>query len=152
MLLELVKIQDTIENDSDKKIKTVEAKSGPSISEGAKVAGAAAAIGVTVKAVTSIYTKVKSGKRIENFDAEDWKEVGLDSAVAGGKAGLAAASIYTLTNLTALSAPFAGAVTSAAMGITSLITDQQRGKIDMDEFVTQGQILCLEARIAAIGG
>jgi len=51
-----------------------------------------------------------------------------------------------------LSAPFAGAVTSAAMGITSLITDQQRGRIDMDEFVTQGQILCLEAGIAAIGG
>lgn len=86
------------------------------------------------------------------FDADDWKEVGLDSAVAGGKAGLAAASIYTLTDLTTLSAPFAGAVTSAAMGITSLVTDQQSGKIDMDEFVTQGQILCLEAGIAAIGG
>lgn len=152
LISENQKIQDTIENDSDKKIKTVEAKSGPSICEGAKVAGTAAAIGVTVKAVTSIYAKVKSGKRIENFDADDWKEVGLDSAVAGGKAGLAAASIYTLTNLTTLSAPFAGAVTSAAMGITSLITDQQSGRIDMDEFVTQGQILCLEAGIAAIGG
>ncbi|WP_419961337.1 hypothetical protein [Psychrobacillus sp. BM2] len=146
------KIQDTIEKNSDKKIKTIEADKGPSISEGAKVAGTAAAIGITVKAVTGIYSKVKSGKRLENFDADDWKEIGLDSAVAGGKAGLAAVSIYTLTNLAAISAPFAGAVTSAAMGITSLATDQRRGKIDMDEFVTQGQILCLEAGIAAIGG
>lgn len=152
LIIENQRIQDTIENESDKKIKTVETKSGPSLSEGAKVAGTAATIGVTVKAVTSIYAKVKSGKPLENFDADDWKEVGLDSAVAGGKAGLAAASIYTLTNLTTLSAPFAGAVTSAAMGITSLIMDQQRGRIDMDEFVTQGQILCLEAGIAAIGG
>jgi len=38
------------------------------------------------------------------------------------------------------------------MGVTSLLVDHQKGQIDLDEVVTQGQILCLEAGIAAIGG
>jgi hypothetical protein len=59
---------------------------------------------------------------------------------------------YTLTHLTSLSAPFAGAVTSAAIGLTSLITDLKKEQITMDEFVTQGQVLCFEAGIAATGG
>lgn len=47
---------------------------------------------------------------------------------------------------------FYGAVTSAAMGVTSLLVDHQKGQIDLDEVVAQGQILCLAAGIAAIGG
>ena len=38
------------------------------------------------------------------------------------------------------------------MGVTSLLVDHQKGQIDLEEVVTQGQILCLEAGIAAIGG
>lgn len=146
------KIQDTIENDAEEKLKAVEAKKGPTVGEGIKVASTAAVIGATINAISGVYTKVKSGKKIQDFDSDDWKELGLDATKAGGKSGLTAASIYALTNLTSLSAPFAGAVTSAAMGITSLIVDQTNGQIEMDEFVTQGQILCIEAGIAAIGG
>lgn len=145
-------IKNQIDEEAKRKQQSIEAKQGPSFKEGAKTAGAAAAISAALNTMTIMYTKIKSGKKIQNFDAEDWKEIGLSSAKAGAKGGLTAGSIYALTNLTSLSAPFAGAVTSAAMGLTSLMTDLQTDQITMDEFVTEGQILCIEAGIASIGG
>ena len=141
-----------INEEAEQKNEAIQANAAPSLKEGMKVAGAAVVISTTVSACTNIYSKVKSGTKLSDFTADDWKEVGLQSGKAGAKAGVTASSIYALTNLTSLSAPFAGAVTSAAMGVTSLLIDHQNGQIDLDEVVTQGQILCLEAGIAAIGG
>lgn len=146
------KIQDEIQKDAREKTKSIEAKKGPSIGEGVKVAGTAAAIAASLNTITVIYTKVKNGKKIQDFDKDDWKEIGISSAGAGTKGGVTAGSIYALTNLTSLSAPFAGAVTSATMGLSSLLADLNKHQISMDEFVTQGQILCIEAGIAATGG
>lgn len=146
------KIQDEIQKDAREKTKSIEAKKVPSIGEGVKVAGTAAAIAASLNTITVIYSKVESGKKIQYFDKDDWKEVGISSASAGAKGGVTAGSIYALTNVTSLSAPFAGAVTSAAMGVTSLIVDLNKDRISMDEFVTHGQILCIEAGIAATGG
>lgn len=94
---------------------------------------------------------MKVGTKLSDFTADDCKEVGLQSGKTGVKAGVSASSIYALTNLTSLSAPYTGAVTSATMGVTSLLVDHQNDQIDSDEVITQGQILCLEAGIAAIG-
>ncbi|MEH7502935.1 hypothetical protein V7152_13155 [Neobacillus drentensis] len=146
------RIQDDFQKEAERKTRTIEAKKGPSIGEGVKIAGAAAAISATLNTITVVYSKVKNGKKIQDFDEEDWKEIGLSSTKAGAKGGLTAGSIYALTNLTSLSAPFAGAVTSAVMGLTSLMVDLKKDQISMDEFVTQGQILCIEAGIAATGG
>ncbi|PLR83470.1 hypothetical protein CVD25_14890 [Bacillus canaveralius] len=146
------RIQDEIQQDTREKTKSIEAKKGPSIGEGVKVAGVTAAIAASLNTITVIYSKVKKGKKIQDFDKDDWKEIGISSAKAGAKGGVTAGSIYALTNLTSLSAPFAGAVTSATMGLSSLLTDLKKDQISMDEFVTQGQILCIEAGIAATGG
>lgn len=146
------RIQDEIQKDAREKTKYVEAKKGPSLGEGVKVAGAVAAIAASLNTITVIYTKVKNGKKIQDFDKEDWEEIGISSVKAGTKGGVTAGSIYALTNLTSLSAPFAGAVTSAAMGLSSLLADLNKNQISLDEFVTQGQVLCIEAGIAATGG
>lgn len=145
-------IQDDNQKKAEKQRDLAEAKKGPSVGEGIKVAGIAAAITASLNAVTVVYGKVKSGKKMQDFNKEDWIEIGLSSTKAGAKGGVTAGSIYTLTNLTSLSAPFAGAVTSASMGLASLMADLKKDQISMDEFVTQGQILCLEAGIAATGG
>lgn len=141
-----------IEEQEKQKKSDVTFKAKPSLKEGAKVAGSAVLVSSSITACTSVYKKVKAGTKLSKFTKDDWKEVGLESATAGGKAGLAAGSIYALTNLTSLSAPFAGAVTSAMMGVTSLLVDHKKGELSLDEVVTEGQILCLEAGIAAIGG
>ncbi|WP_144647071.1 hypothetical protein [Priestia megaterium] len=146
------RIQDEIQQEARGRKKFTELKKGPSVSEGSKVTVTAATITASLNTITIIYRKVKAGKRIQDFETSDWKEVGLSSVKAGVKGGVTASSIYALTNLTSLSAPFAGAVASATMGLTSLMTDLNKNQITMDEFVTQGQILCLEAGIAATGG
>lgn len=134
----------------DKRV--AQASRGPSVGEGLKVAGGAAAISATISTLSGVYSKVKSGKKLEDFDAEDWKELGWDASKSGGKAFVTAGSIYALTNMTALSAPFAGAVTSAAMGMGTLTNRYLAGEIDADEVITEGQVLCFEAGVAAIGG
>lgn len=123
----------------------------PSFQEGAKIVGGAAAIGAVAQSALKIYEKRKSGKKMSEFDREDWTDIGVEGLKGGGKAGLTAGSIYALTNLTNLSAPFAGAVTSAMVGVTSLLLDVQDGKIEMDEFVVQGQALCFESGVVALG-
>ncbi|WP_160036759.1 hypothetical protein [Paenibacillus sp. An7] len=145
-------ILNEIDEKADQNRESVHINAAPSFREGMKVAGTAAVISTTVSACVNIYSKVKSGTKLFDFTTEDWKDVGLESVKTGTKAGVTAASIYGMTNLTSLSAPFAGAVTSAAMGVTSLLVNYQKCKIDLDEVVTQGQILCLEAGIAAVGG
>ncbi|MBP2112769.1 hypothetical protein [Paenibacillus silagei] len=142
------RIQKDIRQDGKEKVKQIEAQKSPSIREGVKAAGTAAAVSASLSAVTAIYRKVKEGKKLHEFEHEDWQEIGLD----GAKAGVTAGTIYALTNLTSLSAPFAGAVASAMMGLSSLMADLEQEQISMDEFVTQGQVLCIEAGIAATGG
>ncbi|WP_339257108.1 hypothetical protein [Paenibacillus sp. FSL P2-0136] len=146
------RIQKDIRQDGKEKVKQIEAQKSPSIREGVKAAGTAAAVSASLSAVTAIYRKVKEGKKLHEFEHEDWQEIGLDGAKAGAKAGVTAGTIYALTNLTSLSAPFAGAVASAMMGLSSLMADLEQEQISMDEFVTQGQVLCIEAGIAATGG
>ncbi|RKD25823.1 hypothetical protein BEP19_02490 [Ammoniphilus oxalaticus] len=146
------KVLESIEQDAREKTKGIESKQGPSVGEGLKVAGAAVVVAAGLNTLTVIYRKVKAGKKLNQFDKEDWKDIGLSSAVVGAKGGVTAGSIYTLINITSLSAPFAGAVTSAAAGLSLLIFNLKRDKISTDDFVAQGQILCLEAGIAAIGG
>ncbi|MEK5032084.1 hypothetical protein MKY96_11595 [Paenibacillus sp. FSL R7-0302] len=142
------RIQKDIRQDGKEKVKQIEAQKSPSIREGVKAAGTAAVVSASLSAVTAIYRKVKEGKKLQEFEQEDWQEIGLD----GAKAGVTAGTIYALTNLTSLSAPFAGAVASAMMGLSSLMADLEQEQISMDEFVTQGQVLCIEAGIAATGG
>lgn len=146
------RIRKDIRKNAKDKTKKIEVQKGPSINEAAKAAGMATAVSASLSVITAIYCKLKDGKKLQEFDREDWLEIGLDGAKTGGKAGVTAGTIYALTNLTSLSAPFAGAVASAIMGLSSLLTDLKKEQISMDEFVTQGQVLCIEAGIAATGG
>ncbi len=145
------KIENIKKNDKLKKSDVIKNKA-PSINEGLKVSGIVAAGAGTISAIRIILIKVKQGKQIQNFDYKDWKEIGLKSGKASTKAGVTAGSIYALTNLTTLSAPFAGAVTSAGIGLSTLMADFRKDQITADEFFSMGQILCVEAGIAATGG
>ena len=44
----------------------------------------------------AVAQKRKSGKQLSQFTAEDWKEVGIDTAVATTKGGIRGAVVYTL--------------------------------------------------------
>lgn len=123
----------------------------PSFNEGVKIAGIAGAVGGGMTFATSVYKKHKKGTPIHQFDTDDWKEVGVETAKGAGKASVTAGAIYVATRLTHMSAPMAGAIASATWGMSRLVGQYSENIINLDEFIAQGQVVCLDAGIAAIG-
>ena len=120
-----------------------------SLTEGLKATTIAGAVGATVSLTTSLYKKSKEGKKFYkgDFTVEDWKEVGISASKGGVVGAISGGAIYGLTNYASLSAPFAGAVVSAAKGVSSLIKDLNEGKITREEFTELGMVICSEAAI-----
>ena len=119
--------------------------------EAFKAAGISAAITGTTSVAINIYGKVKSGKKITSFTMDDWKDVGYDFFKNGAKGGISGMSIYGLTKLGGFSAPFAGAITSSAMGVASLAYDYKNGNISKEEFADCACSMNVEAGLVAIG-
>lgn len=121
----------------------------PSITEGTKAAGLAGTVGAAISLTTSLYKKAKDGKKFYKgeLSKNDWKEVGVDTLEGGVIGAISGATIYGLTNYTSLSAPFAGAIVSASKGINSLKNDFSKEKINEEEFIELGMILCSESAI-----
>lgn len=135
--------------DSDRQVAQIDAK--PSFSEATKVAGIAATFGGGISLGLSIYKKIKSGKKIEDFTSQDWKDVGLDTGKGAIKGGLTGYSIFYLTNIYNIPAPIASAYTSAAFGILSIANQYRKGEIDCDDFIEMSQIVCLDSAMSAVG-
>lgn len=124
----------------------------PSLAEGAKATGIAAAVGASVSLGAGFYKHYKEGKNVfkGELTAEDWKELGLDTAKGAAIGGVSGAAIYSLTNYASLSAPFAGAVVSASKGIASLYSDYHSGDITLDDFTSMGIMICAESSIVGL--
>jgi len=123
-----------------------------SLSEAVKAAAIAGAVGGAVSMATGLYEKYKQGKNPfkGEFTDEDWKELGVTTLSGAAGGAVAGGSIYLLTNYASLSAPFAGAVVSAAKGITSLWQDYHAEKIDAEEFLNLGLVVCAESAIVGL--
>lgn len=119
--------------------------------EAFKAAGVGAAISGVFSAGSSIFLKMKKGKRITDFTLDDWKDVGLDFAKGGLKGGISGVGIYGLTKLAGISAPLAGSMVTMAIGITSLFIDYQQGRISQNDFADASLALSIEAGLAAFG-
>lgn len=124
----------------------------PSLAEGAKATGVAAAVGVGVSLGAGFYKHYKEGKNVfkGELTSEDWKELGLDTAKGAVIGGVSGATMYSLTNYASLSAPFAGAVVSASKGIASLYSDYHSGDITLDDFTSMGIMICAESSIVGL--
>lgn len=120
-----------------------------SINEGMQAAAMGAAFGGAFALATVVYKKYRAGKNIFNgdFNKQDWQDLGLDTLKGSAVGGVSASAIYTLTNFASMSAPFAGALVTAAKGIGNLFVSYQRGEIDANEFADLGLIICAESAI-----
>ena len=98
-----------------------------------------------------IYSKIHQGKKLTQFSLQDWKDVGYDFTVGGLKGGVSGLSIYWLTKKNIFSAPFAGAVTSTAIGVISLAYQLKKGKISKLQFSESANALSIEAGLSAVG-
>ncbi len=119
--------------------------------EALKYSAISAAITGTVSAGIKIYSKIKSGKKITEFSLDDWKEVGLDFGKSSAKGGISGLGIYGLTKIVGMSAPFASAIVSSTIGLSSVYYDYKKGKISQSEYADAACSLSVEAGMVAIG-
>lgn len=125
-------------------------QSKPSFQEGLKITATAAAIEGGMNFCLGVAKKLKSGKTLSDFTAEDWKDVGFDTATGSGKGAVRGASIYGLTNFTATPAAVASALVTATFGITAQARLLQQGKISNEDFLVNSEVVCLDVSVSAI--
>lgn len=140
-----------ISKENKEKVDEAKTITDASWAEAFKAAGIGAAISGTVRLGISVYSKIKGGKKLSNFEAEDWKECGVDFSKGAIKGGLSGFAIYGLTKLGSIPAPFAGAITSSAAGLFSLFVDYKKGLINSNEYAEAAESLCVETGAAAVG-
>jgi hypothetical protein len=125
----------------------------PSIAEGLKATGVAAAVGATVgfaSVAIRKFTKEKKNLFAGDYTDEDWREIGGESFKSGIVGGVTGGVVYGLTNFADLSAPMAGAMVAAVKGLAPLIKDYQAGKISMDALVDGGMFVCSDVAIVGM--
>ncbi|CAA6815127.1 MAG: Unknown protein [uncultured Sulfurovum sp.] len=140
-------MKNTINDDSKINRESIEVEHQPSFDEALKVIGIAAALGGVANVVLNIYQKKKEGKSIATFSADDWKSVGVDFSKGAIKGGV----IYGITNNTNIGAPIASAMVSASFGIAKLAESYKKGEISQNEYIDQGQLLCLDSGAVGLG-
>lgn len=155
--VQLGKINDTIDKE-DKAIRDKDKErrddayqaSKPTLREGVKVTAASAAIEGGVSFGLAVAAKRKSGKKILEFTSDDWKDIGIDTAVGGGKGAVRGAGIYTLTNFTATPAAVASALVTATFGLAAQASLLQQGKISNEDFIINSEVICLDVTVSTI--
>lgn len=125
-------------------------KSKPSMKEGAKVTAVSAALEGGVAFCTNVAKKRKEGKKLSEFTADDWKEVGIDTGASTVKGGIRGAAVYALSNFTATPANVATGLVTATFGVTAQAKLLREGKIDNEEFLINSEALCLDVTISTV--
>lgn len=124
--------------------------SKPTIAEGVKATAVAAAVEGATTFVIAIAHRCKCGKRIKDFDSDDWKEIIAESGKGTVKGGIRGVSIYSLTNFTATPAAVASAITTAAFGVAEQARCFRTGAIGEIEFIENSEMLCLDVSVSAL--
>ena len=153
------RVHDTIDQKEDRLSETnedlkeqIHAEHGPTLAGALTAASIGAAAGAGVSFAQSVWVKCKEGKNPfqGDFSAEDWKEIGVDTATGAGGGAVAGGTLYLLTNATELSAPFAGVLVSGMMGLGKLVGHYHAGKIDGAQFVHLSLLVASDAAIVGL--
>jgi len=144
-------IKKSIQDDAERKRESIELEHQPSLDEALKVVGIGAVLGGLSSVVLNIYQKKKDGKAIANFSSDDWKSIGIDFNKGAVKGGITGGVIYGITNYSNIGAPIASAMVSASFGIAKLASSYKKGEISQNEYMNQGQLLCLDSGAVALG-
>lgn len=121
------------------------------VANAAKVGLSAAVVSGAISFGLSIYKKYKDGKKISQFEAEDWKNVFGETFSSFAKAGVSATILSIVGSYCEAAVPAASALLMATMGIISLIPDYQSGKLSKEEFAIEAEIICINAAVVLLG-
>lgn len=111
-----------------------------------------AVLGAALRLGIGVWHKAQKGQNVfyGELTSQDWKELGVETAIGAAQGGVAAGAIFALTQSAGLAAPFAGAFVSAAMGVAMLAAQYHDGKISFDEFVEMGMLNCFEGAVVGL--
>lgn len=147
----------TMEAQKDSLVETNEAQrdsayqaSKPSLKQGTQATLAAAGIEGGTAFVMAVVAKRRTGKKLGEFNSDDWREITGEASIGFTKGGVRGLSIYTFTNFTATSAAAAGAIVTAAFGIAEQANKLRSGEIDEQEFLENAEFVSLEAAVSAL--
>ncbi len=122
----------------------------PTFAEGAKATTAAAVIEGGTAFVMKVTTIRKRGKKLCDFDSDDWAEIAGETGKGLAKGGARGASVYVLTNYTATSAAVASSLVTASFGVAEQAHRFRSGEIGEVEFIENAESLCLDTSISAL--
>ena len=122
----------------------------PSIRQGAQASLISAVAEGGMNFCLGVMRKLKSGKRLNEFTTEDWKEVGFDTAKGTAAGGFRGEAIYAMTNFTATPAAVANALVTAAFGVASQANQLRRGAISEEDFIVNSEVICLDVSVSAV--
>lgn len=125
-------------------------KSRPSVREMYKVSTVAMAAEGGMAFCMGVYRKRKAGKKLSQFDGDDWKELGIDTAGASAKGGIRGAVVYGMSNFTATPAAVASALVTATFGVLAEAGRLRGGVIDQENFFIYSEIICLDVAVSAV--
>ena len=125
-------------------------ESKPTLGEGVKATAVAAAVEGGVSFCMGVAAKRREGKKLKDFDQDDWKEIAAETGIGTIKGGIRGVSIYLLTNYTATPAAVANAIVTASFGVAEQAYQYRMGELDEVAFIENSEILCLDAAVSAL--
>lgn len=137
--------------ETDQQIRDVAYKaSKPTLKQGAQASAVGAAVEGGMAFCLGIVEKRKQGKRLAEFTAEDWQEVGIDTAKGTVLGCIRGGAVYAMTNFTATPAAVANALVTATFGVVAQAYQLQQGNITAEDFLVNSEVLCLDASVSAV--
>ena len=125
-------------------------QSKSALAEGAKATAVAAAVEGGMSLCVGIAAKRREGKKLKDFDQEDWMDIAADTGIGTIKGGIRGSSIYLLTNYTATPAAVASAIVTASFGVAEQAHQFRQEQLDEVAFIENSEILCLDAAVSAL--
>jgi len=135
------------ESDSKRRNEAYEA-SKPTLKQGGQAAAVSAAVEGGMNFCLGVAKKLKGGKPLHHFSAEDWKEIGIDTAKGTAVGGVRGAVVYAMTNFTTTPAAVASSLVTAAFGVAGQAYQLHQGTISEEDFLINAQVLCLDVSVS----
>lgn len=141
---------DSLKKTNKERVVHAKEEAAPKLSEGIKATVVSAGIEGASSICLEINKKRKEGKKFQDFNGDDWKDIAGAAGTGTLKGGIRGASIYTLTNYTATPAAVASAIVTASFGVADQAYQLRQGQIDEQTFIENSETLCLDVSISAL--
>lgn len=142
--------KNNIKKENQKLRKTAYETSKPTLKEGMRIAAISAATEGVMNFCIGIVKKLKKGKHLSEFTAQDWKDVGIDTTKGTVKGCIRGTTIYTMTNFTETPAAIASSLVTAVFGVTTQAYQLKNGTITNEDFIINSEVICMEVSVSAI--